>query len=425
MVADRRGTLFRVGSVALSLLATSCSGPESHPWGVGKLARPRAQVSGDRALTGTFEAGLSGFVHERISFDPDGCFHRLHGSDVGGQALEEHYERDGARVVLFDSPPPGSTRRQPRVEMRLVRWEPRLYLIEESQWLEFCNSINLGDEPRRTSSGPFLSRTSDWDRDVREGPELPDEWRDYVLPKVLYGKTIVGLEESAWIDLGADAGVKPGMRFVVRAVPLRENSMHFDAADFYADVTVVEPQRSLVRLRYGQSGRLTAGLEVCSRPFVMNADRVKPWSAVPVQADVEGQALEAKALVLETWSGLHYRTRFTLTRDGEALREGKQRYRKAARYAAACDRARFDDFARQAVELAARWEATAPSREGRWGADGVYSRLTIVAPDGNVTVVGTIDRNFDPEFVPLLKQIDGYVDELSWTELPGEPTFDR
>src|SRR5678815_2187160 len=230
-----RGLLFVLIGSLEAVLASACSGPAPHPWGVARAARPRSKLGSPLALHDTFEAGLSGFVHEQLSFDPDGCYRRLYSSDVRGESAEERYEQHGADVLLFEAPPPppGSSAKQPRVAMRLLRWEPRLYLIGEGQWLEFCNAINLGDEPRRTWSGPFFLKTPDWELDVREAPELPREWRDYVLPEALSGQTIVGLEDAAWIDLGAGAGVEPGMRFVVRAVPLRENSMHFKRADFF------------------------------------------------------------------------------------------------------------------------------------------------------------------------------------------------
>jgi hypothetical protein len=413
-----------IGGLGIAVLASACSGPAPHPWGVARAARPRSKLGSPQALHDTFEAGLSGFVHEQISFDPDGCYRRLYSSDVRGESTEERYEQHGADVLLFEAPPPppGSSAKQPRVAMRLLRWEPRLYLIGDGQWLEFCNAINLGDEPRRTWSGPFFLKTPDWELDVREAPELPREWRDYVLPEALYGKTIVGLEDAAWIDLGAEAGVKPGMRFVVRAVPAPESTKRFKTFDAYVDVAVVEPKRSLVRFASKQRGVLTAGLQVCTRPFVMNADRVRAPAAESKREDPP----VATALVLDTWSGLGNRTRVTLAEDGQALWEGVRPGRKPARYGGVCDRGVFDGFARAALDLAIQWEATAPSRAGRWMFDGSYARLTIRKPDDTAVVIGTVNMQLDKPFAPLFKELVRYIDdEISWSPIPGEPELDN
>lgn len=81
-----------------------------------------------------------------------------------------------------------------------VPWGQRLYLIPDNDLLGFCNQINRGIEPiTHGTKGSYFLREGDWDRDVAGKPELPEEWKQYVLDVVPPG-TIIGKDPSGrWI----------------------------------------------------------------------------------------------------------------------------------------------------------------------------------------------------------------------------------
>ena len=68
-----------------------------------------------------------------------------------------------------------------------VRWGARLYLIEKGNLLDFCNDINAGTEPRKDIHGRCYIREGDEKKQTSGYPELPQEWRGFMLQKPVHG----------------------------------------------------------------------------------------------------------------------------------------------------------------------------------------------------------------------------------------------
>jgi hypothetical protein len=106
-----------------------------------------------------------------------------------------------------------------------VKWSERVYLIDESDLRDFSNAINLGLEPRTELSsepyyGSFFLRESDLQKSVSGKPQLPAEWRTFLLSKPVTAK-IVAIEtqaktQIATINRGSQDGLKVGMKLLVK-----------------------------------------------------------------------------------------------------------------------------------------------------------------------------------------------------------------
>jgi hypothetical protein len=119
-------------------------------------------------------------------------------------------------------------------EMLIVRWGPRRYLLSTQGVKRFCNEYNSGHlDPRRFGGhAPFiLVRDSDVKLPADGMPELPEEYRRFLLPEPIDGELIeVGPREShpmpqgmnmdalrvtATANVGAEHGVFIGMEFCI------------------------------------------------------------------------------------------------------------------------------------------------------------------------------------------------------------------
>jgi hypothetical protein len=107
----------------------------------------------------------------------------------------------------------------------LVKWGERIYLIDESELRAFSNAINLGLEPRtellsEPYYGSFFLRESDLQKSVNGKPQLPGEWRTFLLSKPVTAK-IVAIDtqvktQIATINRGSQDGLKVGMKLLVK-----------------------------------------------------------------------------------------------------------------------------------------------------------------------------------------------------------------
>ncbi len=68
-------------------------------------------------------------------------------------------------------------------ELLPVSWGDRIYLIPSDEIVGFCNDINSGKEPRRRIYGQYLLRDGDETKAVQGQPEIPIEFRRYLLDK--------------------------------------------------------------------------------------------------------------------------------------------------------------------------------------------------------------------------------------------------
>ena len=93
-----------------------------------------------------------------------------------------------------------------------VTWGRRTYLLSEDEIPEFCNAVNLKNEPRSRLDGDFYLRAGDWNERVENMPTLPAEWAAYLLPKTVKAEIIEMVEPRiAKLNVGEQAGIRPGM----------------------------------------------------------------------------------------------------------------------------------------------------------------------------------------------------------------------
>ncbi|MEP6903613.1 MAG: hypothetical protein ABJA66_17955 [Actinomycetota bacterium] len=112
-----------------------------------------------------------------------------------------------------------------------VLWGERHYLIPSSEMMRFINTINEGYEPgsKLTFFGNrFFLRTGDEDKQVSRMPNIPEQWRDYLLKKPIrarileIGESIESVDEygeqqkvtTVILNVGSNSGVKEGMEFM-------------------------------------------------------------------------------------------------------------------------------------------------------------------------------------------------------------------
>jgi hypothetical protein len=110
--------------------------------------------------------------------------------------------------------PPGFTATP--TEYLPVTWGPRTYLLAKDEFLDFCNAINQGREPRSEPDGLFCLRNGDWRESVRGSPKLPGEWASYLLPKPLQAEIVEMVDDrTGRLNIGAKDGVRKGMVFLI------------------------------------------------------------------------------------------------------------------------------------------------------------------------------------------------------------------
>lgn len=114
-------------------------------------------------------------------------------------------------------------------QMIFVKWEKRLYLMNEKELSEFVNAVNLGVEPRRTLVsdiflGLFYLKSDESDfgellQKVNGFPTLSNEWSSFLLKKHLIA-VIIKIEktsngQTAIINKGSKIGLKVGMKLLI------------------------------------------------------------------------------------------------------------------------------------------------------------------------------------------------------------------
>jgi hypothetical protein len=159
-------------------------------------------------------------------------------------------------------------------ELIPVPWGNRHYLIPADEMADFCNAVQKGREPRQGAHGSFLLRKDDWKLALEGRPELPLEFRAWLLDRPISGTvTAVGssrLHEGkagikfrisdVTLNVGKVDGVYPGMEFYF-----------LDESGTSAKVTRVDGRESSAEivevLSEGSEGRTPkAGVSVSSKP---------------------------------------------------------------------------------------------------------------------------------------------------------------
>jgi hypothetical protein len=111
-----------------------------------------------------------------------------------------------------------------------VSWGERHYLIATDEVVDFVNSVNIGYEPSSRlslGSGFFLKRGDEY-KSVSGKPNIPEQYRSYLLEKPIKGKLITiknsQIEQdenqrqrttTVILNVGRNKGVLEGMKFLV------------------------------------------------------------------------------------------------------------------------------------------------------------------------------------------------------------------
>lgn len=111
----------------------------------------------------------------------------------------------------------------------IVRWGERVYLVPPDNFLDFCNDANDGSLLPGRLFTPYLSKCGDDEKKVSGLPDVPDEYKGYLLDKPVTGRvTAVGGEKedvavwgkqrlisgtSVTLDVGKAQKIRTGMRF--------------------------------------------------------------------------------------------------------------------------------------------------------------------------------------------------------------------
>ena len=126
----------------------------------------------------------------------------------------KYAEANGAATIangVITLKPEGKVKQQP-FTLIPVRWDERLYLVDKEKLLEFCNDVNQGSEPRKDAHGSAYIRIGDERKVVSGPPNLPGEWRTFLLRKPVVGVVVKMISAyKAEVNLGAEDGIKKGM----------------------------------------------------------------------------------------------------------------------------------------------------------------------------------------------------------------------
>ena len=119
-----------------------------------------------------------------------------------------------------------------------VGWGQRKYLVATNQMIQFCNAINGGFEPRDSAWGMFLLKKGDEKKTVTGRPELPEQYRKFLLKKPIVvaitkisdakinPKDDTFKEFTIELDSGSEQELFPGME------------LHFQDEDYFGFIEV-------------------------------------------------------------------------------------------------------------------------------------------------------------------------------------------
>jgi len=184
-----------------------------------------------------------------LTFAEDGKYVSLGGDCTHEYLFEGSYRiADGRVLVRLSSGkkwPHGQREREEKIEPREgeswgdkeermlpIKWGARLYLLDEAELPQFCNAANAGIEPRGGEADPdypqfffgayfgaFYLRDGDDKKKAEGQPQLPDEWRRFILKKPINGllMSVGGGESEAVVNVGAREGLRKGMMLFIES----------------------------------------------------------------------------------------------------------------------------------------------------------------------------------------------------------------
>jgi hypothetical protein len=135
-------------------------------------------------------------------------------------------KQEGRRIKLIsESPLASSSKKKNELELLVIQWGKRVYLIEPAQMIAFCNWVNSG-RPQRDGNprGRWYYKASDNDINANGLPDIPKEFGEYLLRKPVLGKIkeihkrkkdvfVPGLGDLAdGVPVSLNIGYKHGLR---------------------------------------------------------------------------------------------------------------------------------------------------------------------------------------------------------------------
>ena len=198
--------------------------------------------------------GLGANLYLRLS--PDGTF-AFHWEGCIG-TYDQQCERwsitdDVVRLTVLHKSTDGMPSSLPS-PLRVVSWEPRIYLLADDGLLDFVNQINDGSEPRWAAHGQVYLRAEDWRQPVTGLPVVPEPVRRYLLAAPLRGTVTAATgPRSATVDIGSRHGVTT--QYSLAPFRLCSSTPHLRPLGPQNDrAKVVHSPKSLA-LHLGHSGR--------------------------------------------------------------------------------------------------------------------------------------------------------------------------
>jgi hypothetical protein len=214
-----------IGIAALTGLARTSQ--RHAPLPAGATAPNPANDPANRIrVSGQFERGSTHW-HDALILSASGKFRRKYHGCMEGSSTSGTYELATGWVRFATSPQPHAGGEGPDLQPLVpVSWGARHYLLAKEEIPEFCSAIHNGDEPGRQLplggfQGLFWLRAGDERKPVRGWPNLPAEWRDYLLATPIEGSIIQSrYGKSVMINVGRRHGLRPGMLLYDKAATI-------------------------------------------------------------------------------------------------------------------------------------------------------------------------------------------------------------
>lgn len=146
----------------------------------------------DDSWAGVYRYGYGNGPIIHLYISPENGFEYLSGTDKG--TLSRNYgDVESSKEFIQLSP---QLSLKPRSIFHLtdayhiVNWGERKYLVPEYQMIDFCNSVNLNEEPRYHWSGMFFLKDGHHNIEVTEMPDVPLHYKRYLLDEPITAKVI-------------------------------------------------------------------------------------------------------------------------------------------------------------------------------------------------------------------------------------------
>jgi len=146
----------------------------------------------DESWAGVYRYGYGNGPIIHLYISPENGFEYSNGTEMGISS-RNYGDVESSKEFIQLSP---QLSLKPRSNFHLtdayhiVNWGERKYLIPEYQMIDFCNSINLKDEPRYHWGGMYFIKDGHEDIEVEGMPDVPLHYKRYLLDEPITAKVI-------------------------------------------------------------------------------------------------------------------------------------------------------------------------------------------------------------------------------------------